>query len=163
MDMPDTDPTLVQNWNITTLKAYFEQRHTANIVETNLKFEAVNLKFEARDVALKLQFEQNQDRFKELNNEAARILKATEVTVSRDVWNNFQENFLAWKTGVERQIQEATTRNEFQTYKQNTDKALTTAAAQAEIQATSKARVAMFIGAAAAMVSVANIVWNIVK
>ena len=123
--MPDENQTVVQAWTLTTLKAYLEQ----NLASLS---EEVELKFKARDKAQKLQHRIDQEHFKALNNEAARILKATEVTVSRDTWNAEQKSFQDWKNNVERMLQGALPRTEFQTYKDATDKALTLKAGQSQ-------------------------------
>ena len=117
--------TAVEQWNITTLKAYLEQKIVALDTETNLKFKA-------RDDAQKLQYQIDQDHFASLNHEAARILKATEITVSRDTWEANQKAYHEWRATVDRRLQEAMPRTEFQTYKDTTDKALTLKAGQSQ-------------------------------
>ena len=123
--MPQDNQTAIQAWNITTLKAYLEEQIAAVKNETDLKFAA-------RDAAQKLQYQIDQDHFTSLNHEAARILKATEVTVSRDTWDASQKAANDWKVAVERRLQDSLPRSEFQTYKETTDKALTLKAGQSQ-------------------------------
>jgi multidrug efflux pump subunit AcrB len=119
--MPDSaqnvNATATQAWNITTLKAYLEALVAALAAETDLKFEA-------RDKAQALQFQADQEHFRTLNHEAARILKATEITVSRDTWDAFKENDHQWKTHVEARLAGAMKTAEFNIYKETTERAL---------------------------------------
>ncbi len=119
--MPDSaanvNATATQSWNITTLKAFLEALVIAVKTETDLKFEA-------RDKAQLLQHEIDQEHFKALNNEAARILKATQITVSRDTWEAFKEADNAWKAKTDALLAGVMLKADFQTYKETTERAL---------------------------------------
>lgn len=120
--MPDTlattsNTTAIENWNITTLKAYTDVRLDALKSETMLKFES-------RDKALQLQFSLDQEHFKSLNNEAARLLRQQESSVSRDMWDTFHEGFRQWQADTNSKIATNMTRAAFEAYKEATDKAL---------------------------------------
>lgn len=52
------------------------------------------------DRARELQALDYKEHFERLNGEAGRILKAIEVTVSRDTWDGFQKEFLELKESV---------------------------------------------------------------
>ena len=109
--------TIVESWTISALKAYLENKIQAVERETDLKFKA-------RDQALKLQFEADQLHFASLNHEAARILKATEITVSRDTWDAFKDADRIWKASMDHAIITLLPRGEFNVYKETTEKAL---------------------------------------
>lgn len=107
--------TIVEPWSISSLKAYLEQKIASVETETGLKFES-------RDLALKHQFDLDQEHFKQLNNEAARLLKNVEITVSRDMWDAFKETDRTWKQKCDAGMLALLPRNEFHTYKETTDR-----------------------------------------
>lgn len=109
--------TIVAPWNISALKAYLE----AQIV--NLGRET-DLKFEGRDKALHLQATINEDHFKALNNEAARLLKNVEITVSRDMWDAYIHTDREWKNRTELLLSTMMPKAEFHAYKESTERAL---------------------------------------
>lgn len=120
--MPETSPssenqTILEPWTITSLKAYLELKITSLAGE-------VGLKFEARDKALKLQGDLNEEHFKSLNNEAGRLLKNVEITVSRDMWEAFQATDREWKARIDLRITELLTLKEFTIYKEGAERAL---------------------------------------
>lgn len=82
-----------RGWTIETLKAYFE-----------LKFTGVENMITTRDKALELQAKADEIHFLNLNHEAARILKAQEVSVSRDTWDAFIEGDRKWKADIEKRL-----------------------------------------------------------
>jgi len=109
--------TIVEPWNITALKAYLEEKINSLGRETDLKFET-------RDKALKHQFLLDQAHFGALNNEAARLLKNVEITVSRDMWDVHLRGDREWKTRIELAVHESMSKHEFQIYKESTERAL---------------------------------------
>lgn len=109
--------TIVEPWTISSLKAYLEQKIDSVARETELKFVA-------RDTALELQFKLDQEHFKSLNNEAARLLKNVEITVSRDMWEAFKEGDRLWKTNADTRAGGLMPRQEFTAYKEATERAL---------------------------------------
>lgn len=112
----------------------------------------VELMFLARDEALVLQAAANKIHFEALNHEGARILKATEITVSRDSWDAFLKSFAEWKTTTERTLLGALPRPEFQTYKDSTERALTLKAGEARGAAGLWSLIVAGIGVAGAVV-----------
>jgi len=89
--------SMPERWNIETLRLHLEMQ-IAHL------HEKVDGKFFSRDKALELQAEANKIHFVQLNNEAARILKAAETTVSRDTWEGFQKEYQAYKASTERAL-----------------------------------------------------------
>ena len=94
--------------NQITLREYLEQRIDGIENKLDLKLDAIDQRFEARDGALVLQADANAAHFDALNHEAARILKAAEITVSRDTWDEFQKGYAEWKSSVDRIIERRT-------------------------------------------------------
>ena len=94
------------------------------------KLGVIEERFKAQETALKLQAVDNKEHFERLNGEAARILKATEITVSRDTWDAFKKSDQDWKNVTDRTMQGLLTKGEFQIYKESTDKALLLKAGQ---------------------------------
>lgn len=82
----------------------------------------VKERFEARDKALADKAAEYKEHFTALNNEAARILKATEVTVSRDTWDAFLASFRLWQAQVNSQLENAITDKEFNEFKATANK-----------------------------------------
>lgn len=112
-----SNTTAIEGWNITTLKAYVDVRLDGFKSETALKFDS-------RDKALELQFALDQEHFRSLNNEAARLLKSQEASVSRDMWDTFQTGFREWQADINARIANNLSRAAFDAYKEATDKAL---------------------------------------
>lgn len=148
----ESNQTATEQWNITTLKAYLEQAIAALKTETGLKFDA-------RDDARKLQADANEKHFADLNHEAARIQKATEVTVSRDTWDGFLKAYQEWKVATDIVVQAAVSRTEFQTYKDTLTTQIATKAAQTAVMT----RIAVILAAVGSAAMIANVVWNMVK
>src|SRR5688572_1274996 len=117
--MPETtsNTTAIEGWNITTLKAYIDVRLDAVKSETTQSFDS-------RDKALALQFKLDQEHFRSLNNEAARLIKQQESSVSRDMWDTFQTGFRQWQADTNAKIANNMSRPAFEAYKEATDKAL---------------------------------------
>lgn len=112
-----SNTTAIEGWNVTTLKAYFDTRLDGFKTETTLKFEG-------RDKALVLQFQLDQEHFKSLNNEASRLLKQQEASVSRDMWDTYLTAYHTWQADTNAKVAQGLTRSEFNAYKEATDKAL---------------------------------------
>lgn len=148
----ESNQTATEQWNITTLKAYLEQAISALKSETALKFTA-------RDDAQELQAAANKEHFENLNHEAARIQKATEITVSRDTWDGFLKAYQEWKSTTDTIVRAAVSRTEFQTYKDTLTAEMAAKAAQHAVMT----RVAVILAAVASAAMIANVVWNMVK
>lgn len=104
------------------LKELLAAQLNAMRVEFDLKIAATHEQIKLRDKALELQAVANSIHFEQLNNEAERILKAAETTVSKDTWEAFSRSFQEWKGSVDRSVQSLMPRSEFYTYKEVTDK-----------------------------------------
>jgi hypothetical protein len=152
--MPDqsANPTAIEEWNFPTLKAFIEQQIG------NLRSET-DLKFTAAEAARKHQYVIDQEHFTALNSEAARILRATEITVSRDTWDGFLTGDRKWKSEVDIAIRATVSATEFQTYKDTLTRELAAKSAQAAVVT----RVALIFGGLASLAVIANVFWNVLK
>lgn len=106
-----------------TERELFEEKLRALRAEHELQFKAIYEKFAALDEARKLQAAADKEHFSALNNEAARIQKAADLSVSRDTWDAFKQTDQKWKSDIEKLAATHLPRQEFQTYKETTDKA----------------------------------------
>jgi hypothetical protein len=109
----------------------------------------VTLELQARDKALEHQAEQNAEHFTSLNNEAARILAATAVTVSQDTWREFLKNHQSWKDATDKALQGTVSAETFHTYKETTAKATDLRTGNTQGTETSFKRIAALITIAA--------------
>lgn len=109
-----------------TLREYLEGKIKELEARHELKFKAIDEKFATRDKALDLQAEANGVHFTALNNEAARILKAIEVTVSRDTWNAFKQSYDDWVRKVELAVGGLLPTKDFNSFKEEVNKSLQT-------------------------------------
>ncbi len=116
---------LAESDNEISLRQHLEYKITCLKNEVELKFKNVNDRADMTEAALELQSGANRDHFETLNHEAARILKATEITVSRDTWDAFQKDYSDWKSRIERTMAAALGKDEFNTYRTETNRALT--------------------------------------
>ena len=157
------DDRAPHGWNISTAMAYLGKEIAALDQKVDLKLKAIDDKISARDKALDLQSEANKVHFDQLNHEGARILKATEITVSRDTWDSFIESDRAWKSNADRALQSLLPRSEFQTYKDATEKALTLKAGQSQGMGTIGVISMGIVAGVASLVSVATLVYNIFR
>lgn len=115
-----------------SLREHLEAQIKALCMKHELKFKALEDKIAARDKALELQAEANKTHFIALNNEAARILKAIEVTVSRDTWNAFKQSYDDWTRKVETAIGGLLPAKDFNEFKDATNRALQIKTGQAQ-------------------------------
>lgn len=88
----------------------------------NYEVKLIWREFESREKARQDKAGEYKEHFTALNNEAARILKATEVTVSRDTWDAFLTTFRLWQAQVNASIDNSITDKEFNEFKNTADK-----------------------------------------
>ncbi len=88
---------LVEAQNDVSLRQYLERDIAALRNEMGLKFQNIEDRLEDTADALALSAGQNKEHFAALNNEAERIRKAAEITVSRDTWDAFKEEYNGYK------------------------------------------------------------------
>lgn len=115
---------LVEAQNDVSLRQFLEREIAALRTEMNLKFKIADTNDKAIAEALRIKSDEDATHFSTLNNEAARILKATEITVSRDTWDSFKSEYGEWKSRTERLIDSCVKNDDYQTYKQETSGAL---------------------------------------
>lgn len=89
-------------------------------------------KFKAIEAADKLLREQNKIHFEALNNEGKRITAMTEKTVSQDTWNGFMKQYEERQSQLQRMVDGSVSKEEFQSYKATTERALTLKAGQSQ-------------------------------
>lgn len=132
------------------LREYLEQRINSLCTKTELKISAIREELASRDKALLLQSEDNRRHFDALNNEAVRILRAAEMSVSRDTWNAFTEGYHIRHAELEKRMLETITRAEFYAFKENIEKEVMRHTAQGEgIKMSLTALIAVITAAAA--------------
>lgn len=81
------------------------------------KYELILQKLAAMEMARIDKADEYKGHFASLNGEAGRILKAIEITVSRDTWEGFLVNHRNWRAEVDKALQGAITDKEFLEFK----------------------------------------------
>lgn len=113
-----------------------------------------------RDIALKLQADEYIRRLDALNGEQARIAQTQVTYVSRETWENFHKGDDEWKRRAESLLAKAMPRDEFETYKGVTQRALSLEAgkqlADTDRKASSQISVSQILGIIAATAAVAS-------
>lgn len=112
---------MASEWTIETLKEHLE-----------LKFRSLDALRAAEARALILQAEEYERRLEGLNGEQARIATNQSASVSRELWESTQREDRDWKRRIEGQVADRISREEFQTYKEATERALTLRAGQSQ-------------------------------
>ncbi len=100
------------DWTISTLKEHFEKL------------------FREMARALRLQAKEYKRRLKDLNGEQARIASSQATYVSRELWDRSQSEDREWKRKADLAIAGTLSADEFQRYKETTDRALQLKAGQ---------------------------------
>jgi hypothetical protein len=96
------------------------------------ELKVIEEKFKALEAADKLLREQNRIHFEGLNNEGRRITSMTERTVSQDTWTGFIKQYEERHSALQRVSDNAVSKEEFQSYRTATERALTLKAGQTQ-------------------------------
>lgn len=107
--------------SLATLKAW---------IEGELK--VIEGKFKAIEAADNLLRDQYKIHFEALNNEGKRITAMTDRTVSNDTWTGFIKQYEERHGDLQRKLEAAVSKDEFQSYRSTTERALTLKAGQTQ-------------------------------
>lgn len=138
---------MASEWTIETLKEHLE-----------LKFKSLEALRAAEARALILQAEEYERRLDALNGEQARIAANQSASVSRELWESTQREDRDWKRRVEGQVADRVSREEFQTYKDATERALTLRAGQSQGISTFSGIIFQFFASLTGMAAIATVI-----
>jgi|SRR5580704_921481 hypothetical protein len=150
-------------WNIDTLKEFLTAKIDAVKAAHQADVDLINARLIAAQDALKLKSDADGEHFKQLNNEAMRVDKATTAGVQREVYETDKKASEEWRRSVEDRLGKMLSEDTFNAYKETTQRATNIQSGRGQGIGATGATVFQIVIGAAAVVAIIGAIFALVR